>query len=122
MAPAAHWLRDQEAPVSGAEHGGGPALSFTGEAPAVHDSVEMSRLVLGMAAAGGADARVLARDAGLATWLLGVDEAMIASRCHARLWELAEHALQDPYLGLAAVHRHQVGDLDLYDYLFTTAA
>jgi AraC-like DNA-binding protein len=38
-----------------------------------------------------------------------------------RLWELTEHALQDPCAGLTAVSRHQVGDLDLYDYLFATA-
>lgn len=88
----------------------------------MHDSVELSRVVLGMAAARGVDARVLARDAGLPAWLLGVDQAMIASDRHARLWELAEHALGDPCAGLAAVHLHRVGDLDLYDYLFTTAA
>ena len=86
------------------------------------DSVEMSRLVLGVAAAAGADARALARDAGLPDWLLGADRAMIASGRHTRLWELAGHALQDPYAGLTAVARHQVGDLDLFDYLFTTAA
>jgi AraC-like DNA-binding protein len=113
---------DQEVPVSGAEHDGRPPLSFAGEALAIHDSVEMSRLVLGMAAAWGADARVLARDADLPTWLLGIDQAMIASGHHARLWELAEYALQDPCVGLAAVNHHRVGDLDLYDYLFTTAA
>jgi AraC-like DNA-binding protein len=60
--------------------------------------------------------------AGLPAWLLGTDQAMIASGHHARLWELAEHALQDPCAGLAAVSHHRVGDLDLYDYLFTTAA
>jgi AraC-like DNA-binding protein len=86
------------------------------------DSVEMSRLVLGVAAAAGADVRTLARDAGLPGWLLGVDRAMIASAHHTRLWELAGHALQDPCAGLTAVTHHQVGDLDLFDYLFTTAA
>jgi len=90
-------------------------------APAVYDTVELSRLVLGLAAAGGADSRALARDAGLPGWLLGLDGAMVESRHHVRLWELAEHALQDPYAGLTAVSRHQVGDLDLYDYLFSTA-
>lgn len=54
-------------------------------------------------------------------WLLGVDRAMIGSAQHGRLWELAAHALGDPCLGLTAVARHRVGDLDLYDYLFTTA-
>jgi AraC-like DNA-binding protein len=104
------------------ERGARPALGSRGGAPTVHDSVEMSRLVLGMAAVRGADARMLARDAGLPTWLLGVDQAMIASGRHARLWELAEHALEDPCAGLSAVRHHRVGDLDLYDYLFTTAA
>lgn len=92
------------------------------DALAIQDTVELSRLVLGMAAARGADARVLARDADLPIWQLGVDQAMIASVHHARLWELAEHALQDPCVGLTAVRLHRVGDLDLYDYLFTTAA
>jgi prevent-host-death family protein len=104
-----------------AEHGEVPAPGLAVQAAAVHDTVELSRLVLGVAAAGGADARTLARDARLPGWLLGVDRAMIGSAQHGRLWELAAHALQDPYLGLTAVARHQVGDLDLYDYLFTTA-
>jgi AraC-like DNA-binding protein len=113
---------DQEVPVPSTEQDGRSPLSFESEALAIHDSVELSRLVLGMAAARGADSRVLARDAGVPAWLLGVDQAMIASGHHARLWELAEHALQDPCVGLAAVQHHRVGDLDLYDYLFTTAA
>lgn len=90
-------------------------------ASSVHDTVELSRLVLGVAAAGGADTHALARDAGLPHWLLGLDRAMVASHHHARLWVLAEHALRDPFVGLTAVSRHQVGDLDLYDYLFSTA-
>jgi AraC-like DNA-binding protein len=103
--------------------GHGDALAPAGTAPATgtHDSVELSRLVMGVAAAGGADARLLAREAGLPGWLLGVDGAMISSAQHGRLWELAGHALQDPCLGLTAAGRHRVGDLDLYDYLFTTA-
>jgi AraC-like DNA-binding protein len=86
------------------------------------DSVELSRLLLAVAAAGGADPHALARDAGLPGWALSLDLAMIPSYRGARLWELVEHALEDPQVGLTAVGRHQVGDLDLYDYLFTTAA
>jgi AraC-like DNA-binding protein len=97
-------------------------VSATIPLPAVHDTVVLSRLVLGVAAAGGADAQALARDAGLPGWLLNTDEAVVASRHHVRLWELAEHALADPCVGLTAVNRHRVGDLDLYDYLFSTAA
>jgi AraC-like DNA-binding protein len=89
---------------------------------AAHDTIVLSRLVLGVAAAGGADACALARDAGLPDWLLRLDQAMVGSGHHARLWELAEHALADPCVGLTAVSWHQVGDLDLYDYLFSTAA
>jgi AraC-like DNA-binding protein len=99
----------------------GPSPDPTGQAAAVHDSVELSRLILGVAAAGGADTRAMARAAGLPGWLLGRDTAMIGSARHARLWELAGHALADPCLGLTAVARHRVGDLDLYDYLFLTA-
>jgi len=97
-------------------------MSVTALADEPSDSIEMSRLVLGVAAAGGADVRALARDAGLPEWLLRTDQAMIASGRHSRLWELAEHALQDPFAGLTAVTHHQVGDLALFDYLFTTAA
>ncbi|MGH3251735.1 MAG: AraC family transcriptional regulator ligand-binding domain-containing protein [Trebonia sp.] len=109
-------------PERGTERGEGSAPGLADLAAAVHDSVELSRLVLGVAAAGGADARALARDSGLPGWLLGEDRAMIGSAQHARLWELAGHALRDPCLGLTAVARHRVGDLDLYDYLFTTAS
>lgn len=108
-------------PVPGNELVDGSLAGDMGEAAAVHDSVEMSRLVLSVAAAGGADARVLAREAGVPGWLLGVDGVMLGSAQHGRLWELAGHALQDPCLGLTAVARHRVGDLDLYDYLFSTA-
>jgi AraC-like DNA-binding protein len=104
----------------GSKHGKGLSPGPAGRA-AVHDTVELSRLVLDVAAAGGADTRALARDAGLPGWLLGTDRVMIGSARHARLWELAGHALQDPCLGLNAVARHRVGDLDLYDYLFITA-
>jgi hypothetical protein len=119
---AAHRLMSERLRVGLAEQGRQHLSGPVGQGLAIHDSVELSRLVLGMAATRGADGRVLARDAGLPTWLLGVDQAMIASSHHTRLWELAEPALQDPCLGLAVVHHHRVGDLDLYDYLFTTAA
>ncbi|HKT00616.1 MAG TPA: AraC family transcriptional regulator ligand-binding domain-containing protein [Rugosimonospora sp.] len=84
--------------------------------------MELARMVLSVAAAGGADAGQIAREAGLPGWLLGTDGAMVPSTLGTRLWELTEHALGDPLVGLTAVSRHRVGDLDLYDYLFTTAA
>jgi AraC-like DNA-binding protein len=88
---------------------------------ATHDSIEMSRLILRVVAAAGTDASSLAHAAGLPRWLLATDEAMVASSHHNRLWELAEHALQDPAVGLTAVAHHQIGVLGLYDYLFTSA-
>jgi AraC-like DNA-binding protein len=39
-----------------------------------------------------------------------------------RLWELAEHGLEDPQLPLTFAARYQAGELDLYDYLFASAA
>jgi AraC-like DNA-binding protein len=91
-------------------------------APAAgHESVEKARLLLGAAAAAGLDARQLAADARLAPWALARDRAMIPSRYSMRLWELLEHALGDPQVALTVAARHRVGDLDLYDYLFTTS-
>jgi len=88
----------------------------------VCDSVEMARLILATVTASGADARELARDADLPDWALADREAMVPSGRVFRLWELAEHAVADPYVGLRAASRHRLGDLDLYDYLFSTAA
>jgi len=105
--------------------GSTPGHDLVGSAvpvPVAHDSVEMARLLLGAAAAGGADARRLAADARLPGWALAQDRAMIPSRYSMRLWELTEYALEDPQVALTVAARHQAGDLDLYDYLFTTSA
>ena len=80
-----------------------------------------ARYLLGMAAAGGADARQMASDAQLPGWALNSGHVMLPARFTMRLWELAEHALEDPFVPLTLVDRHRVGDLDLFDYLFTTA-
>jgi AraC-like DNA-binding protein len=82
----------------------------------------MARLLLSAAAEGGADAAALARDAQLPDWALADDRAMISPRHALRLWELVEHALPDRDVALTVAARHRVGELDLYDYLFTTAA
>jgi len=91
-------------------------------APAVYDSVAMVRFLLSATAAGGADTGQLARDSEVPGWALVRDKAMISSRCSLRMWELAARAMEDPELPLTIVNRHAVGDLDLYDYLFVTAA
>ena len=85
------------------------------------ESSKMVLHLLGAAAAGGADARRMAREARIPDRVLRRDEAMIAPHFALRLWELAEHALDDPQLPLTFAARYQTGELDLYDYLFTTA-
>ena len=88
-----------------------------------HESVARARQVLAMAAAGGADVRRLAREAGMPGWLLSDDAARVPSRQVFRLWELAEHALGNPHAGLTAVRQdHLPGGMDLLKYLFSTAA
>jgi AraC-like DNA-binding protein len=77
--------------------------------------------VLSAAAAGGADARALAREARLPGWVLTAGQGMIPSRYAIRLWELAEWALQDLHVALTVAGRYRRGDLSLYDYLFATA-
>ena len=85
------------------------------------ESSKMVRYLLGASAAGGADAARLARDLRLPGWILQRDEVMISPDYALRLWELAEHALQVPHLAITFAERYQPGELDLYDYLFTTA-
>jgi AraC-like DNA-binding protein len=82
----------------------------------------MVRHLVGAAAAGGADARRIARDARIPDWVHRQDDAMISPHFALRLWELAEHALEDPQLPLTFTAYYETGELDLYDYLFTTAA
>jgi len=86
------------------------------------ESVRVVRLMLAAAAAGGADARRLAAAARVPAWALASEGAMICT-CHVlRLWELAEQALEDPDVALRVAARYQLGELGLYDYLFSSAA
>jgi AraC-like DNA-binding protein len=88
----------------------------------VRESSRMVRHLLAASEAGGADARRLAKQAQIPGWILASDDAMISPDYALRLWELAEHALDDPQLALTFADRYQPGELDLYDYLFSTAA
>lgn len=87
-----------------------------------HDSVVLSKSLLAAAAAGGADARQMAREARIPGWALTAGQGMISSRYSMRLWELMEWALEDGEVPLTIAARHPAGTLDLFDYLFTTAA
>jgi AraC-like DNA-binding protein len=87
-----------------------------------HESPGRARQVLALAAAGGADIRRLAREAGITSWLLSDDKARVPTQRVFRLWELTEHALGDPCAGLAAVRDvHLPTGMDLLSYLFSTA-
>lgn len=88
----------------------------------VTDSVVLPKFVLSAAAAGGADARALAREARIPGWALTAEQGAISSQYAIRLWELAEWALQDPHVALTVAGRYRRGDLSLYDYLFATAS
>jgi AraC-like DNA-binding protein len=99
---------DRNAPVSTAS-------------PPAYDTVVAVRYLLGAASAGGADARQMAQEARLPPWALRAS-GMLPSRHTMRLWELAERTFEKPDIALTILERHQVGDLDLFDYLFTTAA
>jgi len=82
----------------------------------------MSQFLLAAAGAAGVRADQLARDAQVPDWVISANAAMTLPSYSLRLWERAEHALQDSDVALTVAARHQVGELDLYDYLFTTAA
>jgi AraC-like DNA-binding protein len=88
----------------------------------VCESVQMSQFLLAAASAAGVRASQLARDAQVPDWVLSANAAMTLPSYSLRLWERTEHALQDRDVALTVAARHQVGELDLYDYLFSTAA
>ena len=90
--------------------------------PAPVCSAGIARSVLVAAAAGGADARELAQDAGLPAWVLADAETMVPSGNLMRLWELAEHATAETSLPLVIASQLQPGRLGLYGYLFITSA
>ena len=85
------------------------------------ESAKMVRFLAQAFAAGGADTRQLTSDAQIPDWVLRGEEAMVSPYFAMRMWELAEHAFEDPQLPLTVVTHLKPGELDLYDYLFTTA-
>lgn len=86
------------------------------------DSAELVRMLAGVAAEHGADAHRLAREAGVPDWALAPGRAMVPTRLAVRMFELTEHTLDLLDLGLVLPRMHKVGDLDLYDYLFSAVA
>lgn len=89
---------------------------------AVRESIRMIRFLMTAADAAGLPGRQLARDAQVPDWVPSATEAMTLPCYALRLWEHLEHALETKDVALTVAARHRVGELDLYDYLFTTAA
>ena len=85
------------------------------------ESAKMVRFLAQALAAGGANARQLTSDAQIPDWVLHGEEAMVSPYFAMRMWEVAEHAFEDPQLPLTVVTHLKPGELDLYDYLFATA-
>ncbi len=85
------------------------------------DSAAIPRFLLSVAATAGVDQRQLAGQAGLPGWVLTADRAMVKPGRALRLWELLEHALGDPYYAVRAAGMHELGEMDVFDYLFMTS-
>jgi transcriptional regulator with XRE-family HTH domain len=85
------------------------------------ESVKMVRFLARAVEAGGVNARRLTSDARVPDRVLRGEEAMVSPYFAMRLWELAEHAFGDPRLPFTVLAHYKPGELDLYDYLFTTA-
>ncbi|HTU72568.1 MAG TPA: BTAD domain-containing putative transcriptional regulator [Trebonia sp.] len=105
---------------------GEPARGQAGGRPGVAgsrraESVKMVRFLVRAFEAGGADAGRLASEARVPDWALRGPEVMGSPYFAMHLWEVAGHAFEDPQLPLTVSARFQQGELDLYDYLFTTA-
>ena len=88
----------------------------------IRDSTTLTRLLLEAAASCGADAEQLARESRLPGWALAADGTMLPSRHALRIWELIEHSIEVPHAALTVASRYQLGALELFDYLFKTAA
>ena len=104
------------------EHPAGRAGSTPGTTAAPRgESVKMVRFLARAVEAGGGNARQLISDAQIPDWFFRGEEAMVSPHFAMRMWELAEHEFGDPQLPLTVLAHYQPGELDLYDYLFTTA-
>ena len=107
----------------------GPGERLAGQADGVPgtaarprgESVKMVRFLARAFAAGGVDVRQAASDARVPDWVLRGAEGMVSPSFALRMWESGERAFGDLQLPLTVAARFQPGELDLYDYLFTTA-
>ncbi|GAA5062937.1 AraC family transcriptional regulator [Nocardia callitridis] len=85
------------------------------------DQVLLHRFVIEQLSAAGLDRERLIRETGVPKWSLDGHDVHLPSQVFSRLWELAEHALEDPNVALRVAHRYALTCLGLYDYLFSSA-
>ncbi|WP_405484600.1 AraC family transcriptional regulator ligand-binding domain-containing protein [Nocardia sp. NBC_00511] len=85
------------------------------------DSVLLPRFVLVRAQAAGLDPAELARAAGLGSATVDQPQGSVPGHCYQRLWELFEHRVEQPHVGLRGGERFGTGELGMLEYLVTTA-
>ncbi|MGF6889428.1 AraC-like DNA-binding protein [Nocardia sp. GAS34] len=85
------------------------------------DSVLLPQSVMRRAVEAGAEAQRLARDCDFPDWAMTGDDVRVPSGHYLRMWEVVEHSLGDADAAVRVAERYVVGEVGLYDYLFTTA-
>ncbi|MCV7066529.1 AraC family transcriptional regulator ligand-binding domain-containing protein [Mycolicibacterium farcinogenes] len=84
-------------------------------------SAPLPRFVLAHSSAAELDPRQLALEAGISGRLLSGTDVKVRSAKYLRLWELVEHGLADNDVAVRMAERCTIGELGLFDYLFSTA-
>lgn len=64
----------------------------------------------------------LVQESGIPRWALASDNARIPSAGYLRTWEVLERRVGDADIAVRVAERYEIGELGLYDYLFSTAA
>ncbi|MFE3254463.1 AraC family transcriptional regulator ligand-binding domain-containing protein [Nocardia sp. NPDC059091] len=86
------------------------------------DNVRLPQSILRHAVSAGLEPRQLTRDSGVPTWSLSDgEEYRVPSAGYLRTWEVVEHGLGNPDAALDIAERYVLGQVGLYDYLFSTA-
>ncbi|MFI1920398.1 AraC family transcriptional regulator ligand-binding domain-containing protein [Nocardia sp. NPDC020380] len=85
------------------------------------DSVLLPQFVMKQAVDAGLAAGWIVRESGLPQWAMVGDTARIPSHGYLRTWEVVEHGLGIADAAVRIAECYVVGELGLYDYLFSTA-
>ena len=89
---------------------------------AARESVQTPQIPLAAGNAAHVRAEQVVRHVRVPDWVLSMNAAMTSLGYSLRQWERSEHALQDRLVAQIAAARHQIKEMDLYEYLFATAA